>query len=354
MIRFFRRRRAAVAMLAAAAVTVVGLGSVPAGAQDSGEVKVTGSSTVEPIAGLVAELFAEENPDVQIEVQGPGSSDGYELFCSTEPGQWDGTNGSRAMDEDEAAECDANGIEFTELLVGIDGLTIVANKESPLKCLDQQQIYAIFGPESEGGETDLADAQALAEELGSTNKPLPDGTVEKFTPGTESGTYGSFIEINYEDLMEERLAAGDIPADRVGDEDGEAVVTEPVVSSATFPNDNDIVNRVTGSDDGIGFFGFSYFTANKGDLKAVKIYNEDEGKCVKPTAKTIEGGTYPISRPLFTYPNHASIADKPAVKGFYDSWINEDALTELTIEAGYVPAAKDQREETISAYEAIG
>jgi phosphate transport system substrate-binding protein len=341
-------------MLTAAALAVVGLGTVPAGAQDSGEVKITGSSTVEPIAGLVAELFAEENPDVQIEVQGPGSSDGYELFCSTEPGQWDGTNGSRAMDEDEAAECEANSVEFTELLVGVDGLTIVANKNSPLKCLDHQQIYAIFGPESEGGEVNLADAQALAEELGSTNKPLPDGNVGKFTPGTESGTYGSFIEINYEDLMEERLASGDIPADRVGDEEGEAVVTEPVVSSATFPNDNDIVNRVTGSDDGIGFFGFSYFTANKGDLKAVKIYNEDEGKCIKPTAKTIEAGTYPIARPLFTYPNHESLADNSAVKGYYDFFISEDSLTTLVTEAGYVPASAEQREETIAAYEAIG
>jgi phosphate transport system substrate-binding protein len=338
----------------AAAVTVVGLGVAPAGAQDGGQVKVTGSSTVEPIAGLAAEIFSEDNPDVEIEVQGPGSSDGYELFCSTEPGQWDATNGSRAMKEEEAAECAANGVEFTELLVGIDGLTIVANKDSKIKCLDQAQIYAIFGPESEGGETDLATAQALAEELGSTNKALPKGSVQKFTPGTESGTYGSFIEINYEDTMEERLAAGDIPADRVTEEDGEEVVTEPVVSAATFPNDNDIVNRVTGTDDGIGFFGFSYFTENKDQLKAVKVYSEDEGKCVKPTAKTIENGTYPISRPLYTYPSHASLNDKPEVKSFFDFYISEETLTDLVTEAGYVPAAEDQRAETIAAYEAIG
>jgi phosphate transport system substrate-binding protein len=337
-----------------AAVAVVGLASAPAGAQDSGQVKITGSSTVEPIAGLVAELFSEDNPGVEIEVQGPGSSDGYELFCSTEPGQWDGTNGSRAMKDEEAAECAANGVEFTELLVGIDGLTIVANKDSKIKCLDQAQIYAIFGPESEGGETDLATAQALAKELGSTNAALPKGSVQKFTPGTESGTYGSFIEINYEDTMEERLAAGDIPADRVAEEDGEQVVTEPVVSSATFPNDNDIVNRVTGSEDGIGFFGFSYYTENKDDVKAIKIYNEDEGKCIKPTPKTIEAGTYPISRPLFTYPNHASLNDKPQVKGYYDFFISEDTLTDLVTEAGYVPASKEQRADTIAAYEAIG
>jgi phosphate transport system substrate-binding protein len=342
-----------VAGMIALVVTALGVGTAAA-AQASGEVKITGSSTVEPITSFVGELFAETNPDVSIRVDGPGTGDGFELFCSAEAGEWDATDASRAIEDEEAANCEQNNVNYTELTVGIDGLTIVANKASKISCLDHAQIYAIFGPESAGGDVNLSDAQALATELGSTNKALPSGKVTKFTPGPESGTYDSFIEINYADIMEERLAAGEIPSSRSGtNDDGEAEVTEPLVAKGTFPNDNNIVQRVEASKNGIGFFGFAYFQANKGELKDIAIYNADTGKCVRPTAKTIQNGTYKISRPLFVYVDNAKIAGGGAPKAFFDSYITEKTLTDTVLEAGYVPADKATRQATISAYKAI-
>ncbi len=337
------------------AVAVMSVMSAPATAADlSGEIRITGSSTVEPITGLVGENFANENPSVQIRVDGPGTGDGFELFCNSEAGQWDATDASRAIADEEASDCESNGINYTELSVGIDGLTLVANKASKIQCVDSAQLYAIFGPESGGGDTDLAAAQELASEIGSEAPPLPKGTVAKFTPGPESGTYDSFIEIGYEDIMEERLEGGAIPSDKTATNDeGDAEVTEPLLAKGTFPNDNNIVQRIEASKNGIGFFGFAYFQENQGNLRAIAIHNPDTGKCVKPTAKTIQNGTYPISRPLFVYPDNAKLTKGRAVKGFFDSYMTEDTLTDTVTQAGYVPLSKSDRQATISAYEGI-
>ena len=342
-----------VAVAAATTALILGsacaAGAAPGGGDVSGEVSVSGSSTVEPVTSLVAELFAAENPDVQVRVDGPGTGDGFQLFCN---GETDISDASRAIADEEVAACEAAGITYTELLVAIDGLTIVANKDSDIECMDFAQIYALFGPES---GNDLADAQALAEELGSEADPLPEGDVDKFTPGPESGTYDSFVEITYEDIMEERLEAGSIPADKVGTNDeGEPEVTEPLLSDGQFPNDNDIVQRVSGSETGIGFFGFAFFQENQEDLKVISVVNPETGKCVKPTAKTIRKGTYPIARPLFIYPNNAEAADNPAVQAFVDFFMTPDNLNATVKEAGYVPLAKADRTESIETWESAG
>jgi phosphate transport system substrate-binding protein len=354
VIRFVRRPRAIVATVGAAAMALALMSSTATAADLSGEIKITGSSTVEPITGLVGENFSSENPSVQIRVDGPGTGDGFELFCNAEAGQWDATDASLAIEEDEAANCEANGISYTELAVGIDGLTLVANKASKITCVDSAQLYAMFGPESAGGDVDLATAQTLATEIGSNAPPLPKGKIAKFTPGPESGTYDSFIDLGYGDIMEERLEAGSIPADRTGTSDeGEPEVTEPLLAKGTFPNDNNIVQRVEASANGIGFFGYAYYQENKGELKDIAIYNEDTGKCVKPTSKSIQSGTYPISRPLFIYPDNAKLTSGSAVKAFFDSYMTQKTLTETVLQAGYVPLAKADRQATLSAYEGI-
>ncbi|MGH8984100.1 MAG: PstS family phosphate ABC transporter substrate-binding protein [Acidimicrobiia bacterium] len=345
----FRSARLAVAASAAALVLALSASAAGAGGDLSGEVNVSGSSTVEPITSLVGELFAGENADVSVRVDGPGTGDGFQLFCN---GETDISDASRPIEEEEVATCESNGIEYTELQVAIDGLTIVANPDSDIECLDTQQIYALFGPESSNS---LADAQTLAEELGSENDPLPSGDVTKFTPGPESGTYDSFIEITYEDLMGERLEAGAIPPARVGTNDeGEQEVTEPLLSDGQFPNDNDIVQRVEGSSDGIGFFGFAFFEENQEDLKAVRVYNEETGRCVKPTRKSIRRGTYPISRPLFIYPNTARAADNEAVQAFVDFYMTPENLTDVVTESGYVPMSGSQIDENIGVWESAG
>jgi len=342
----FRSARLALVASAAALALALSAPAAGAGGDISGDVSVSGSSTVEPITSLVAELFSGENPDASVRVDGPGTGDGFQLFCN---GEIDISDASRAIEEEEVTTCESNGIEYTELQVAIDGLTIVASKDSDIECMDIQQIYALFGPESSNS---LVTAQTLAAELGSENEPLPEGDVTKFTPGPESGTYDSFIEITYEDLMGERLEAGAIPSDRVGtNDDGEQEVTEPLLSDGQFPNDNDIVQRVEGSGDGIGFFGFAFYEENREDLKAIKVFNSETGKCVNPTRKTIRRGTYPISRPLFIYPNNAKAADNAAVQAFVDYYMTPVNLTEVVAEAGYVPMSEAQIDENVAAWE---
>jgi phosphate transport system substrate-binding protein len=349
MSMFRSARLALAASMTAALALVLTATAAGAGGDVSGEVNISGSSTVEPITSLVGELFAGENPDVSVRVDGPGTGDGFQLFCA---GDTDISDASRAIEEEEVTTCESNGIEYTELQVGIDGLTIIANPDSEIECVDFQQIYAMFGPQS---SNDLATAQALAEELGSENEPLPDAEITKFTPGPESGTYDSFIEITYEGIMEEQLAAGAIPAERVGTNDeGEQEVTEPLLSDGQFPNDNDTVQRVEGSADGIGFLGFSFFEANAEELKAVKVYNEETGKCVRPTRKSIRRGTYPVSRPLFIYPNNAKAADNAAVQAFVDYYMTPEILTEVVAESGYVPMSESQIDENIDVWENAG
>jgi phosphate transport system substrate-binding protein len=164
LIRNFRRPRVLMAGLAAIGLTFVSMGA--AVAQDSDRINVSGSSTVEPITSLIGELYAEEHPDVAVRVDGPGTGDGFVLFCQ---GETDISDASRPIKDEgeEAPACEANGITYTELPVALDGLTVIVNKKSNLKmkCLSQADLYALFGPESTG---DLADAAALGNELGYT------------------------------------------------------------------------------------------------------------------------------------------------------------------------------------------
>jgi len=348
LIHNFRRPRVLVAAIGTLVVTF-GVGGGIAAAQAEG-INVSGSSTVQPITELVAELFAEENPDVQVVVDGPGTGDGFELFCN---GETDISDASRPIEDDEVALCEGAGIEYTELPVGLDGLTVIVNKKSnlKLKCLAQADLYALFGPESTG---DLADDSKVANEIsGTTNLPAT-GTFTKFTPGPESGTYDSFIELGYEDIMGERLEAGNI-TDTVTNDEGEEEVAQPVISDGQFPNDNDIVQRVASAKDGIGFLGISYFVENKDKLKALAIEDPDSGKCVKPSIKTVQNGSYtPLARPLFIYVNNANAAENADLKAFVDFYMTEENLTTSVSEAGYAPLADDDVQATIDAWASAG
>jgi phosphate transport system substrate-binding protein len=114
----------------------------------TGEIFISGSSTVEPISSLVAELFAEEAPDVQITVEGPGTGDGFELFCN---GETDISDASRPIEEEEIAACEQNGITYTELEVALDGISVLTHPDnSAVTCLNTADLYALSGPESEG------------------------------------------------------------------------------------------------------------------------------------------------------------------------------------------------------------
>jgi phosphate transport system substrate-binding protein len=196
--------------------------SEPAGGSGelSGEVNVSGSSTVQPISVRVAELFEEVEPDVVVNVDGPGTGDGFELFCN---GETDISDASRPIDEEEVAACEESGIEFIELKVAFDGISVLTNPANEaVTCLTFEDLYALVGPEAEG-VTNWSDAQALATELGSTTE-LPDAPLEVVGPGEESGTYDSFIEIVFGDIAEAQLEAGAITEDQ---EETTAPTTSP-------------------------------------------------------------------------------------------------------------------------------
>ena len=133
-----------------------------AGEEVTGSLNISGSSTVEPITSLVAEKFISQNPGVEVAVDGPGTSDGFELFCN---GETDISDASRPIADEEVAACAENGIEPIEIEVGLDALSVIGNPASTIECMNFGDLYALFGPESEGFAS-WADANELAAEVG--------------------------------------------------------------------------------------------------------------------------------------------------------------------------------------------
>lgn len=286
------------------------------GATLSGSVDISGSSTVEPISARVAEKFSAANPGVAIKVEGPGTGDGAQLFCT---GQIDIGNASRPYKQAELDLCAQNGVELVELVVAIDGLSVLTNHDNDaFSCLAPADLYALMGPESLGFET-WADANDLAAEIGAPYAPYPGAGLVITAPGEESGTYDSFVEFAIADLAEER-----------GQDD---VLRPDYVAS---PNDNVIIEGIAGSPTSLGFVGYAFYLPNQERVKALAV-DAGEG-CVAPTAETIADGSYPFSRLLYIYVNKAAAAEKPEVAAFVDFYLSEQGLTNVD-EAGYVRLA---------------
>jgi phosphate transport system substrate-binding protein len=302
-------------------------GTAEDGNEVTGSLNISGSSTVEPITSLVAEKFRAENPDVKIAVDGPGTSDGFDLFCN---GETDISDASRAIAEEEVATCEANGISPVEIEVGLDALTVIGNPANSISCLTFGDLYALFGPESEGFDS-WADANDLAAEVGG-NGGFPDQPLTIVAPGAESGTFGSFIEITLEDIAGEREQPDD------------GLRTDYQSSG----DDNVIIDNAAGNASGLGFVGFSYAEA-AGDT--VKKFEVDGGDgCVAPSADTVIDGSYPISRSLYIYVNPNRVAENSALEPFVDYYLSEEGLASVE-EVDYVALPTDRLDAAISAWE---
>ena len=305
----------------------------------SGEIVNIGSSTVEPIMSIALEDFVADNPDVTYEVDGPGTGDGFEIFCADES---DIANASRPIDEEEAAACADAGVEYVELKIGIDGLSVITSHDNAdATCLSFGDLYALLGPESLGFET-WSDADALAAEVGSDfgelHTPYPDTSLDITAPGEESGTYGSFIEIALGDVAEARLEAGAITEDQVE-------TLQPDYQASA--DDNVIIENIAGSPSSLGFVGFAFADQNADTVKTLEV-DGGEG-CVAPTPETIASGEYPIARDLFIYVNTARAEANPAIVSFVD-WFLSDGIGAVE-EADYVALDDAALEETVSAWE---
>jgi phosphate transport system substrate-binding protein len=293
-----------------------------------GSVFVTGSSTVEPISIRVGELAGElSGGDLAVTVEGPGTGDGFAKFCA---GEGDLTGASRQIRDEEIATCEENGIEYTELEIAIDGLSVITNPNNDaITCLDVPSLYALLGPESEGTAT-WADNDDLGTELGAAQAPFPDAPLVIYGPGEESGTYDSFVEFAIADLAEERGQDEAVRAD--------------YSSSA---NDNLIVQGIESADTSLGWVGYAYFQAEGDRLKGIEVDGGDG--CVAPTPETIADGSYPFSRSLYMYVSNAAAESNPAVASFVDILLSDDGLAKVT-EAGYVSLPDERIEATRSAW----
>lgn len=295
-----------------------------------GAIVISGSSTVEPISVAVAEKFSSINPDVAIDVTGPGTGDGFELFCN---GETDISDASRPIGEEEIAACEQSGIEYIELKVAIDGLSVLTSPENEaIDCLDFRDLYALLGPESEGfGQ--WSDANSLAEELGAGHAPYPDEPLEVTAPGEESGTYDSFIEIVLEDLAEER---------------GQDAVTRPDYQSSA--NDSVIIDGIAGSPGSLGWVGYAFYVQNPDVVKALAIADGEGGECVEPTPETAASGEYPIARDLFIYVNAEKMEQNPAVEAYVDYYLTDEGIASVH-EVGYVDLADEDIQSTRDVWE---
>jgi phosphate transport system substrate-binding protein len=300
-------------------------------AQVEGEVSISGSSTVQPISQAVAEAFNATQPGVAITVDGPGSGDGFQLFCA---GDTDISDASRPISDEEVQACVDNGIDYVELKVAIDGLSVLTSiKDSTgLTCLSYADLYALTGPESEGIDN-WRDAQSLATELGSTTT-LPDAPLEISGPGEESGTYDYFVE----------QIVGAFAEDR-----GQEEQTRKDYNSS--PNDNVIIEGVAGSDTSLGWVGFAYAEENLDKVRFFEVAEEPDA-CVAPTKETIASNEYPLSRDLFIYVNTSKAAENPALVAYVDYYLADGTIAAANETVGYVDLAPEVLAESRSAWEA--
>jgi phosphate transport system substrate-binding protein len=310
--------RAAVPGIAALALVLSACGGGQTAEADSdtdavsGSVAVDGSSTVFPLSDAAAELLAGENPAIQVTVGEAGTGGGFEVFCA---GDTDVSNASRPIEEDEVAVCDEAGVEFTELQVATDALTVVVHPDLAVDCLTVDQLIELWGPGSTVGNWQDLDPS------------FPDQEISLFGPGTDSGTY---------DYM---------AADVIGDE---SESTRDDYESSE--DDNVLVQGVAGTEGATGYFGYTYYEENQDTLKALAI--DSGGGCVEPSAETAADGTYtPLSRPLFIYVNDAKYNENEATAAYVDFYIEN--LAELAERTQFIPLNDDQYAETQSALDGI-
>jgi phosphate transport system substrate-binding protein len=314
-----RTRTAAIAALAISSALVLaacggGSSSDSSASGDpnlTGSVRIDGSSTVYPLTALAAEDFMAANPGVQVTVGSSGTGGGFEKFCR---GETDANDASRAIKEEEAAACEAAGIQYAQLQVAVDALTVVVNKENTwATCLTVEELGAIWAPSS------------TVNNWNQVRPDFPDVPLQLFGAGTDSGTFDYFTDaINGEE--------GASRTDYTPTED-----------------DNVTVQGVSGSEGGLGYFGFTYFEENADKLTAVQI---DSGAgCVAPSVETAQDGTYtPLARPLFIYPSKQALA-KPEVKAFFDFYVANDAT--IAADALFIPLNEEQKAKLQSDYAAL-
>ena len=262
----------------------------------TGDIVTAGSSTVYPLSEAMAERFQDEGYSGNITIDSIGSGAGFERFCVQ--GETDISNASRPIKDSEVESCQSIGREPIEFRVGTDALAVVVSQENDF--VDNATL------------SELALIFSTADTWADVNPAWPAEPIQRFIPGTDSGTFDYFVEEVFDENEEPILSAAD---------------------TQLSEDDNVLVQGVLGSPYAIGFFGYAYYAENADTLKILSI----EG--VEPTADSVDRGEYPLARPLFIYSSAEIIQAKPQVASFisfYLSYVNEEI-----VDVGYFPASVD-------------
>jgi phosphate transport system substrate-binding protein len=254
---------------------------------------------VYPITEAVAEEFQKAKKNqIKVTVGISGTGGGFKKFCR---GETDISDASRPILDKEMADCKAAGIEYFELPVAFDAITVVINpKNAFIKQLTIAELKKIWEPGAQGKVT----------RWNQVNPAWPDAPMKLFGPGADSGTFDYFTEAV---VGKAKSSRGDFTASE---------------------DDNVLVQGVARDVNALGYFGFAYYVENKDKLKAVPIVN-DKGQPVVPSLEAVVKGSYqPLSRPIFIYVNAKSLA-KPEVKEFVQFYLQQGA--QLSQEVKYVP-----------------
>ena len=287
-------------MLAVSALALLGAAPLSASAQ---VVKIDGSSTVYPVTEAVAEEFQKANKGLKVTVGVSGTGGGFKKFCRNET---DISDASRPISTSEMEACRATGVEYYELPVAFDALTVVINpKNSWLKQATVAELKKMWEPAAQGKVT----------RWNQVNPAWPDQPMKLFGAGSDSGTFDYFTEAV---VGKSKSSRGDFTASE---------------------DDNVLVQGVAGDVNALGYFGYAYYAENTNKLKALPIA-EKEGKAgVGPSEATVLNGTYtPLSRPIFIYVNAKALA-KPEVKKFVEFYMANAA--KMSKEVKYVPLPAD-------------
>lgn len=281
-----------------------GTGAAVAGGSDlSGKIDVDGSSTVEPISSAMAEEFLKEAPKVEVTVAASGTGGGFKKFAA---GEIAIAGASRMIEEDEIKACADGGVEWVEIPIAYDGLSVVVNPENDfVDDITVEELKKIWEPNSKV-------------KMWSDVRPSwPKEEIKLYGAGTDSGTFDYFTK---------------------------AIVGEEGASRKDYQpseDDNVLVQGVAGDKYALGYFGYAYFEQNKDKLKLLKING------IAPSPETVADGSYkPLSRPLFIYANKKMLSDAQ-VMAFVNFYL--DSAKDLIPSVGYV-ALPDAIAEKVKAH----
>ena len=267
-----------------------------------GTVEIDGSSTVALVSEAVAEEFKKIHPKANVLVGISGTGGGFKRFTI---GEIDISDASRAIKNSEDTKAKNNNIDYSELRIGMDGLSVMVNPNNDfVNCLTISELHLIWKPGSKVNKWN---------QIRST---FPDKKIRLYGPGTDSGTFAFFTEI-------------------VNDEEGAS--RDDYTASE---DDNVLIQGIAGDNYSLGYFGYAYYVSSKDKLKIIAIDKEDGNGCIVPDSTTIDSGLYPITRPLYIYVNRSSYKTKPVVNEFVRFFMEHASI--LTAEVGYVPLKAEE------------